>query len=190
MKPDPARQAIDASLRDALVQPRGEYQYVIHPLTDGVPRCDAALLRAFAHWAHAEAAPWRPNVILAPEAMALPIGAALSLGSGWPLLVARKRDYRLPGEVAVPSRTGYGASTLHLNDLGESDRVLVVDDVLSTAGTLDALLPAIASCGATVVGVVVFLDKGQKAEAVARKHGVPVVAMRRIRVVDGKVELA
>lgn len=173
---------VDASLRDAQVLDRGGYAYIVHPLTDGVPRCPPDLLSEWVDWAAAQVKRLRPDVLLAPEAMALPLVAPVSLRTGVPYVLARKRAYALPGEVAVASRTGYGASTLHLNGLHAGERVLVVDDVLSTGGTLAAVVAGVAETGAVACGALVFIDKGRASPA-----GVPVTAMRRVHVAAGRV---
>lgn len=186
---DAAEGGMDASLRDALVHRRGNYDYVIHPLLDGVPRCDPALVREFVAWAQEQPETRQANVILAPEAMGIPLAVGLSLATGIPYLVARKRKYGLPGEEVAFCETGYGEACIHLNDCKPGDQVLIVDDVVSTGGTLQGLLAALAGLRVEVVGVLVAVDKSAKAPGLEAKHGVPVRAWRRIRVEDGKVIL-
>ncbi len=181
---------VDASLEAAPVVDRDGYAYVIHPLTDGVPRCEPAILRAWVDWARQQVARLElaPTVLLAPEAMALPLAAALALEMDLPYLVVRKRAYGLPGERVVGARTGYSTSRLHLNDIRSDDRVLILDDVLSTGGTMDAILAALHE-HATVEGVLVFLDKGLRRFELSARHGTPVVAMRTIDVTEGRVKV-
>ncbi len=180
---------LHASLRAAAVVPKGDYAYVIHPLLDGVPRCDAALLDEWAAWAALQPVVKQANTLLAPEAMGLPLVGALALKTGLPYTLARKRAYGRPGEVAVPAATGYGASTLHLNDLGPGDRVLIVDDVLSTGGTLGALLDAIGKTGARAVGAVVVVDKGLARAKLEARHKIAVLAAATIRVTPAGVQV-
>lgn len=181
--------AFEASLRKATVQPRGTYAYLIHPLLDGVPRLQPELLREWTAWANRQPVLRDANLLLAPEAMGLPLAAALSLASGRPYVAARKRSYDLPGQVAVPARTGYGAATLHLNDLGPGDRVLVVDDVLSTGGTLAALLEAIPKTGARAVGALVAVDKGLARPALQERFGLPIHAWASVQVTPAGLTL-
>lgn len=178
---------IDESLRTAHVLKRDEYPYIIHPLMDGVPRVDPALLIAFAEWAATLPAVRAANVILAPEAMGVPLAAAVSMKTGIPYLVIRKRQYHLPGETLAYCETGYGKSCLYINDVKPEDRCVIIDDVISTGGTLDALLGTLTDTGATVTGVVAFVDKGARANALATTHQVPIISMRRIHVEDTTV---
>ncbi|MHB1261477.1 MAG: adenine phosphoribosyltransferase [Thermoplasmatota archaeon] len=189
-KPPVSGDVVDRSLREAQVMDRNGYPYLIHPLMDGVPRVEPALLQAWTDWAAGQQdLLGETTLLLAPEAMGLPLVASLSLATGLPYVVVRKRKYGLPGEAVAHGRTGYGESGLHINDVGPQDRVLIVDDVLSTGGTLDALLATLKGLGATVVGVLVFIDKGTARAGLEKRHGVPIRAMRAIRIEGGRVHI-
>lgn len=178
---------IDESLRDATVIDRGGYAYLVHPLTDGVPRVPPGLLREWTAWAKARPCLRDVDLLVAPEAMALPLAAALSLAIDVPFVIMRKRPYGLPGERHLPARTGYGSSNLHLNDVRPGERVVVVEDVLSTGGTLEAVVDLVRAAGAVVAGVLVFLEKDGAAARAAERLGVPIEAMRGVRVEAGRV---
>ena len=181
---------VDHSLESAQVMDRKGYPYLVHPLIDGVPRVEPALLQAWLDWAtQQQDLIAQATVLLAPEAMGLPLVAPLSLATGLPYLVVRKRKYDLPGEQVAYCETGYGENCLHVNDVKPEDKVLVVDDVLSTGGTLNALLATLATTGATTVGAIVFLDKGRVHSVLQERHGVPIRVMRTIRLEDGKVRI-
>ena len=183
--------AADASPDDILaaaeVTDRHGYPYIVHPLMDGVPRVRPELLKAWVAWAKAQPAVQQASVLLAPEAMGLPLGAALALETGLPYVVARKRVYNRPGEKAVAAKTGYGMSSLYVNDIHAGDKVLVVDDVLSTGSTLDGILAAVKACGGTPVGALVFLDKGEARADLETKHKLPIAVMRAVKVEKGKL---
>ncbi len=180
--PAAARRALAHSLAQATRIQKGDYTYLVHPLLDGVPRCEPALLQEWVAWAVKQPLVRDATVIAAPEAMALPVAAALSLATGLPYTVLRKRSYGLPGEVAAPAATGYGAATLHINDLGPRDAVLVVDNVLSTGGTLGAILAACKTAAIPVLGAIVVIDKGTSRKKLEAAHGVPILAMHWIKV--------
>ncbi len=180
---------IDASLRNSPVIDKDGYAYLIHPLADGVPRAHPDLLIQWAEWSAGQTCIKGATVLLAPEAMALPLAAATSMKTGLPYLVIRKREYGLEGERLAYCETGYGQSCLYINGLRAGDRVVLVDDVISTGGTIDALLGTLASMDVQVQGVLTFIEKGGHLQALRDRHGVPIEAMRSVELVDGQVNV-
>jgi adenine phosphoribosyltransferase len=180
---------VDRSLEMAQVMDRKGYPYLIHPLIDGIPRVEPALLKAWVDWASAQDCVRDATLLLAPEAMGLPLAAPLSLATGLPYVVVRKRRYDLPGEEVAYCETGYGENCLHVNDVRPGDRVLLVDDVLSTGGTMGGLLNTLAGKEARVVGALVFLDKGRVRAVLEERHGIPIRVMRTVAIEDGKVRI-
>ncbi|MFB6310749.1 MAG: hypoxanthine/guanine phosphoribosyltransferase [Salinirussus sp.] len=153
------------SLREAPIVRKGEYHYFVHPITDGVPPLEPALLREVAVGIIKRADLTDIDVIVAPEAMGIHLSTAVSLMTDLPLVVARKRSYGLDGEVSVAQITGYSEATLYLNEIDAGDRVLILDDVYSTGGTLAALTDALDQIGAEIADVIVAIRKvgGEKA---------------------------
>jgi adenine phosphoribosyltransferase len=176
------------SLERAPVLRLDDYDYFVHPLSDGVAPVERALLEEATQGLQA-LLPDRFDVLLAPEAMGLPLATALTLATRKPFLVARKRSYGLPGEVAVGYATGYAAGRLHLNGLRPGQEVVIVDDVVSKGGTLRALADGIRRAGARLVKVVVLFDKSPDLDALARDVGAPIEALLHIRVHDGRVQV-
>lgn len=174
---------IKDTLENAPILDKSGYPYIIHPLTDGVPRLDVEELREWVAWAMQQDLVDDATVLLAPEALAIPVATGLSLVSGVPMVIARKRSYGLPGETIAYCETGYGESCIHINDIRPDDKVLVIDDLISTGGTLHGILDALDSLGATVLGCIAVVEKGDGAARV-RARGVPIRAMHRIAVTD------
>ena len=147
-----------ASLEGAPIIDKDGYSYLVHPLSNGVPMLDPALLREVVV-AIIRAADLDVDKIVAPEAMGIHIATALSLQTDVPLVVVRKREYGLENEVALHKTTGYSESEMFLNDIEAGDRLLIVDDLLSTGGTLAAICDALDEIGATVADIVVVFRK-------------------------------
>ncbi|MDV2480431.1 purine phosphoribosyltransferase family protein [Methanoculleus sp. Wushi-C6] len=173
------------SLEASPITKRGEYNYFIHPITDGVPLLEPDLLReigcAMVRCLDLEGV----DKIVVCEAMGIHIGVGLSLMTDIPLVVVRKRPYGLPGEVAVHQTTGYSKGELYLNGIEAGDRVVIVDDVCSTGGTMRALIGAIESTGAEIADICVVVGRGD--EEIGRPLKVLVkieVSETRVRVVD------
>jgi adenine phosphoribosyltransferase len=148
------------SLRNAPVIWKGDYPYFIHPITDGVPRLDPLVLKAVTDLCES-AIEWDGiDLILGIEAMGLPLTAPLSIRTGIPLIIARKRSYGLEGEVTIGQETGYSKGEMFLNDFKPGEKVVIVDDVLSTGGTLQAVLEGVRRTGAEVTHIIAVVEKG------------------------------
>src|SRR5690606_2734159 len=121
------------------------------------------------------------------EAMGIHIATALSLKMDIPFGVVRKRFYGLEGEVDVHQVTGYSTGELYINGVREGERVMVVEDVVSTGGTMAAVLNALKSMGVKVVDVVAVIEKGEGREIVERETGFEVKTLLKVNVKNGKV---
>ena len=147
-----------ASLEEAPIIDKDGYSYLVHPISNGVPVLDPELLREVVVGMIREAN-LDVDKIVAPEAMGIHIATALSLQTDIPLVVIRKRSYGLDNEVALHQTTGYSESEMYINDIEEGDRVLIVDDLLSTGGTLSAICDALDDIGAEIADIVVVIRK-------------------------------
>ena len=88
--------------------------------------------------------------------LAAPI--ALELGAGF---IPIRKPGKLPGPThAVSYSLEYGEATLemHQDAIAPGDRVLVVDDVLATGGTVNATKELVEASGGVVVAVSVLMD--------------------------------
>ena len=130
------------SLVEAPVVKKGEYDYFVHPITDGVPLVEADLLQEVAE-AVSQFGNLNVDKIVCVEAMGIHLATAISLLTDIPFVVVRKRSYGLEGEVAVHQTTGYSEGELYINGLERGDRVFLVDDVVSTGGTMTAVVKAL-----------------------------------------------
>jgi len=104
-----------ASLKDCPVVRFGEYEYFVHPITDGIPLgrpevLDEVLgeLAKLGDWAHCDK-------IVTAESMGFPLAAGLSLRVHRPYVFIRKRQYGLPGEVSLKQTTGYSKTDMFIN---------------------------------------------------------------------------
>ena len=109
-----------------------------------------------------EAAPviWKGDLLLGIEAMGLPLTAPLSMATRIPLVIARKREYGLEGEVKIDQSTGYSKGAMYLNNIKEGERIAILDDVLSTGGTLEAVIEGVRRAKAEVTEVIAVVEKG------------------------------
>ena len=165
-----AMNQLRTSLQNAPVIWKGDYPYFIHPVTDGVPRMDPDVLKAIVELT-VERVDWgQVDVLLGIEAMGLPLAAPLSMATGVPLVVARKRSYGLEGEVKIDQATGYSKGVMYLNDIKEGERVAILEDVLSTGGTLEAVIEGVHRAGAEVTEIVAVVEKGGGLKRLQEMH--------------------
>ena len=183
-------ETLQDSLRGAPIIWKGDYPYFIHPISDGIPRMEAEVLRATRDLI-VDMVDWSEiDIVVSVEAMGLPLLAAVGESTGKPTVVIRKRSYGMEGEVRVDVSTGYSSSTAYINDIKPGERVLVVDDVISTGGTLEPLLEALEEMGAILKGVVIAIEKGGGRERLAKERpNWPIHALVRIDIVEGRVEI-
>ena len=183
-------ETLQDSLRGAPIIWKGDYPYFIHPISDGIPRMEAEVLRATRDLI-VDMVDWSEiDIVVSVEAMGLPLLAAVGEATGKPTVVIRKRPYGMEGEVRVDVTTGYSSSTAYINDIKPGERVLVVDDVISTGGTLEPLLEALEEIGAILKGVVIAIEKGKGRERLAEERpNWPIQTLARIDIVEGRVEI-
>ena len=163
-------QRLKESLLAAPIIWKGDYPYFIHPLTDGVPRLDPSVLNAVVELIETKVDWNSVDLILGIEAMGLPLTSPLSMRNNRPQVVVRKRSYGLEGELAIDQSTGYSKGSMYLNDIQEGERILIVDDVLSTGGTLDAIIKGVESLGAIIESVIVVVEKGPGLQQLQEKY--------------------
>jgi len=148
------------TMKNAPIVRRGTYNYFIHPISDGVPVVKPELLREVIA-CMVKNADLDVDKIVTIEAMGLPLGAALSTMTDIPFIIIRKRKYELPGEIAVHQTTGYSKGELYLNGINKGDRVLIIDDVISTGGTMSAVVKALEKAGAVIKDIVVVIERAR-----------------------------
>jgi adenine phosphoribosyltransferase len=165
---------------------KGEYNYFVHPITDGIPLVDPLFLEEAAEGI-SKFANMDVDKIVCVEAMGIHIATALSIKTRIPFVVVRKRVYGLEGEVAVHQMTGYSQGELYINGLVKGDRVILVDDVVSTGGTMIAVIKALEGMGVEIVDIMAVIEKGKGKDIVENETGKIVKSLIKVNVVDEKV---
>ena len=190
MTPSDPLSVLQDSLRGSPIIWKGEYPYFIHPISDGIPRMDADVLRATRDLI-VEMVDWsKIDLVVSVEAMGLPLLAAVGDATGKPTVVIRKRQYGMEGEVQVDVATGYSQSTTYINDINPGERILIVDDVISTGGTLEPILATLEKMGVILQDIVIAIEKGEGRERLAKERpDWPIRTLARIDIIDGKVEI-
>jgi adenine phosphoribosyltransferase len=177
------------SLLDAPIIDKGGYQYFVHPLTDGIPAIEPALLREIVGEIRGMVDFREVDRIVTVEAMGIQLATALSLDVGVPIVVIRKRRYGFEDEEEIGQSTGYSKGTLFVNGLARGQRIVFIDDVISTGGTLGPLLTAFKAMGLLVQDIVIAVEKGEGRAVLEKEHDVRILTLERIEVKDGRVQI-
>ena len=190
MSPSDPLTVLQDSLRGSPIIWKGEYPYFIHPISDGIPRMDADVLRATRDLI-VEMVDWSNiDLIVSVEARGRPLLATGGEATGKPTVVIRKRQYGMEGEVRVDVATGYSQSTTYINDIAPGERILIVDDVISTGGTLEPILDTLEEMGVILQDIVIAIEKGEGRERLAKERPEwPIRTLARIDIINGRVEI-
>jgi len=100
------------------------------------------------------------NTVVAVEARGFLFGAPLAHRLGIPFVPVRKQG-KLPFEthrVEYALEYGSDAVEIHKDGVADDDRVIVVDDLLATGGTLAAACKLLKNTGATVESVALVIE--------------------------------
>ncbi len=175
------------SLSEAPVVKFGEYDYFVHPITDGIPLGRPEVLtEVLAELA--KVGDWsRCDKIVTAESMGFPLAAGLAPLVHKPYVFIRKRQYGLPGEVSLKQTTGYSKTDMFINNIHRGDRVIFVDDVISTGGTLYAIVKALRQMAAVVTEALIVFEKTREKARMERELGLPIRTLMAVDVVDRKL---
>lgn len=100
------------------------------------------------------------DVVAGPESRGFIFGTPIAYNNKKPFVLIRKAG-KLPREtVSVSYELEYGSATIemHKDSIRPGQRVLIVDDLIATGGTTEAMVKLIESLGGIVVGVVVLME--------------------------------
>ena len=111
-------------------------------------------------WMYETEIAYEYNRIIGLDARGFPMAGYLSADMNRPFAMARKKG-KLPGETIFREyELEYGTDELHLQTdaVLEGDRVLIIDDVIATGGTLEAATSLVKEFKAEVIGIAGIMD--------------------------------
>lgn len=100
------------------------------------------------------------DVVAGAESRGFIFGTPIAYNNHKPFVLIRKKG-KLPSEtVSVEYELEYGTATIemHKDSIKPGQKVLVVDDLIATGGTTEAMIKLIESLGGEVVGVLVLME--------------------------------
>jgi adenine phosphoribosyltransferase len=174
------------SLEKSPIIKKEDYNYFVHPVTDGIPLTQPEVLKEIAV-AIKNNFSIDVDKIVCVEAMGIHLATALSLETDIPFVVIRKRCYGLPGEFAVHQTTGYSQGELYINGINSGDSVLLIDDVVSTGGTMISILKALKQMNVEIKEVVAVIEKGEGKKIVEKETGISLRSLIKVDILDDQV---
>jgi len=100
------------------------------------------------------------DVVAGAESRGFIFGTPIAYNQRKPFVLIRKKG-KLPCEtVSVDYDLEYGKATIemHKDSIKPGQKVLIVDDLIATGGTTEAMIKLVESLGGEVVGVVVLME--------------------------------
>ena len=104
--------------------------------------------------------PWAPTKLIGIESRGFLLAAPLALKLGLGFVMLRKKG-KLPGPVVSHQYAlEYGIDTIEIQSdaLNSNDRVVILDDLLATGGTMAAAVQLINNQGATIAGAACIIE--------------------------------
>ena len=136
-----------------------KFKFLVNPLTKQIPATSADLLQAATDWIVETGNFEQSNKIAGEEDKGAILVASTSLATGLPFGMARWYPTGLDGQISVDFEMEYASGKLFINGVEKEDRVIIVDDMISTGGTMLALIHAIQLAKAEIVDIVCVAEK-------------------------------
>ncbi|WP_245852844.1 phosphoribosyltransferase family protein [Natrinema ejinorense] len=192
MSIEAAAEQIAGIYEDAGVTHSGEHATTVNQLTDQLPALQPRTLEAAKTLLSREGA-FDVDKLAVEEDKGLPFGVLIAREYSLPLAVARWYTYDLNADrqSAVDIDSEYFSGNLYLNGIEPGDSVTIVDDTISTGGTMIAMIEAVEKAGATVEEAHCIVEKTRKngVDRVAEETGVDVTTSIAIEIEGDNVNV-
>ncbi|ELY55634.1 MULTISPECIES: phosphoribosyltransferase family protein [Natronolimnohabitans] len=187
-----ATEQITAVYESADVTHSGEHATTVNQLTDQLPALQPRTLEAARALLSASGS-FNVDKLAVEEDKGLPFGVLIAREYSLPLAVARWYTYEINADrqSAVDIDSEYFSGDLYLNGIEPGDAVAIVDDTISTGGTMIAMIKAIEKAGATVEEAHCIVEKTRKngVDRVAEETGIEVTTSIAIEIEGNNVNV-
>lgn len=173
------------------VQDTGDYKYIVTPITDQIPACEPELLEKTCSFLAELGSFEEADIILGEEDRGGILIPLVAKKTDTPFSIAKWYPSDVEGEHEAKFRNGYTEGSLFINGISEGDKVVIVDDLISTGGTLVNLIKSVEEIGAKITDVVTICEKPEfgGAEQVEEKTGIRPKTGFKVLVEDGKAKV-
>jgi len=153
------RSLVQAAFDNKPLLPVGDFKFLVNPLTEQIPATTAELLQATTKWLVEVGNFQAATKIAGEEDKGAILVASTALETRLPFGMARWYPSGLEGQVGVDFKMEYASGQLFLNGIEQGDQVIIVDDMISTGGTMLALIEAVEKAEATIVDIICVAEK-------------------------------
>ena len=100
------------------------------------------------------------DVVVGPESRGFIFGTPIAYNNHKPFVLIRNKGKLTRETVSATYDLEYGSATIemHKDSIKPGQKVLIVDDLIATGGTTEAMIKLIESLGGEVAGVVVLIE--------------------------------
>lgn len=139
---------------------RQVYRYIVNPLTENIPPPDPLWSEWIANTIHQQT-PNAVDKVVTVESLGIPIAQLVASLKGKPLAVVRKRNFYDASNLLAKARYGSGFEhgTYWIYGVSKGDKILIIDDAISTGGTLASLVSTLQKNDVTITDVFCVLEK-------------------------------
>lgn len=116
----------------------------------------------------------RFDYIVSPEPGGHIWGSLVALCLRKPIHILRERSSQEKTEIEVKRKTLYYKWSLYFSNFRKGDKVLIVDDIVSTGGALETIIETLNSFSVIIVGVLAIYPKSKRYKRLEQKYSLPI----------------
>jgi adenine/guanine phosphoribosyltransferase-like PRPP-binding protein len=178
------KELINAFDNKELIKLDNGFKFIINPLSEQIP-CTTSNLLKEACQEIIKRIPKETTKLVTEEDRGAILVAGTSMITGLPFGMFRWNPNGLPGQVKVSFSMEYTSGNLYLNGINKNDKVTIIEDMISSGGTLIAMIKAIENIGAEILCIISVAEKINY-EGVKRikDEGYDVISLVKIDVSD------
>jgi adenine/guanine phosphoribosyltransferase-like PRPP-binding protein len=152
-----------ASFNNQPIVKKNGRKYLIIPMTDHYQATEPIILRQAVN-AICDITNWNGptpiNKVVSEEERGGFIAVCVALQRNLPFSLAKQNPVHLKGEIGINFSMDYNESmNLYLNGVGRGDRVIIIDDIIATGGTMISMIQAVRKAGVEIREVIGLSEK-------------------------------
>jgi len=169
---------------------RREYRYLVNPVTEGIPPEPPELLEWLVEMLD-KAASTGADKVVTFEALGIPYATLLAQRRKKPLAIIRKRDFGSRENLIakIPYASGFEKGDYYVYRVSKGERIILIDDMVSTGGSLIPTVKALKDKGVGIADVLTVCEKPQYggSSEVRRRTGLRVKTLFRLEERGGRI---